>query len=105
MKLFAATEKWPTPSNHHGAACMVQLTHGGRRERWDLVNWLPTFSASCTREIVHASFPVVMEDHDIRRVIRNFAAAARRVRDGDVDGVEISCQAGTLIEQFWSPTS
>ncbi|MEM7426981.1 MAG: FAD-dependent oxidoreductase [Pseudomonadota bacterium] len=87
----------------HGAACTVQLTHGGRRERWDLVNWLPTFSASCTREIVHASFPVVMEDHDIRRVVRNFASAARRVRDGDVDGVEISCQAGTLIEQFWSP--
>ena len=25
------------------------------------------------------------------------------MRDGDVDGVEISCQAGTLIEQFWSP--
>ncbi len=87
----------------HGAACTVQLTHGGRRERWDLVNWLPTFSASCTREIVHASFPAVMEDHDIKRVIENFAAAARRVRDGDVDGVEISCQAGTLIEQFWSP--
>ena len=27
----------------------------------------------------------------------------RRAREGDVDGVEISCQAGTLIEQFWSP--
>ena len=25
----------------HGAACTVQLTHGGRRERWDDVNWLP----------------------------------------------------------------
>ena len=24
-------------------------------------------------------------------------------RDGDLDGVEISTQAGTLIEQFWSP--
>jgi len=27
----------------------------------------------------------------------------RRARDGDLDGVEISTQAGTLIEQFWSP--
>ena len=44
-----------------------------------------------------------MEDHDIRRACNDFAAAARRVRDGDVDGVEISCQGGTLIEQFWSP--
>ena len=89
--------------HRHGAACTVQLTHGGRRERWDIANWLPQFSASCLRETVHGSFPVVMEDHDIRRIRTSFANAARRVRDGDVDGVEISCQAGTLIEQFWSP--
>lgn len=87
----------------HGAACTVQLTHGGRRERWDNSNWLPTFSSSATRELVHGSFAVAMEDHDIRRSVDDFAQAARRVRDGDVDGVEISCQAGTLIEQFWSP--
>jgi hypothetical protein len=36
-------------------------------------------------------------------VVRDFATAASRARDGDVDGVEISCQAATLIEQFWSP--
>ena len=35
----------------------VQLTHGGRRERWDIANWLPTYSASTLREIVHGSFP------------------------------------------------
>lgn len=89
--------------HEHGAACMIQLTHGGRRERWDDANWLPTFSASCRRELVHGSFPVEMEDHDIRRTAQNFAAAARRIREGDIDGAEISCQAGTLIEQFWSP--
>jgi NADPH-dependent 2,4-dienoyl-CoA reductase/sulfur reductase-like enzyme len=44
-----------------------------------------------------------MEDHDIRRIRHDFAAAVRRAREGDLDGVEISCQAGTLIEQFWSP--
>ncbi len=89
--------------HEHGAACMVQLTHGGRRERWDSANWLPAFSASCRRELIHRSFPAEMEDHDIRRVQRDFADAARRCREGGLDGVEISCQAGTLIEQFWSP--
>jgi len=89
--------------HEHGAVCTVQLTHGGRRERWDIRNWLPTFSASCLREVIHASFPAIMEDHDIRRIRADFAAAALRAREGDVDGVEISCQAGTLIEQFWSP--
>jgi len=61
----------------HGAACTVQLTHGGRRERWDIHNWLPTFSPSCLREVIHGSFPVVMEDHDMRRICSDFAAAAR----------------------------
>lgn len=89
--------------HEHGAAWTVQLTHGGRRERWDISNWLPSFSSSCRRELIHGSFPVAMEDHDIRRTRHNYAKAARRVREGDVDGVEISCQAGTLIEQFWSP--
>jgi len=89
--------------HEHGAACTVQLTHGGRRERWDIHNWLPTFAPSCLREVVHGSFPTVMEDHDMRRICRDFATAVCRAREGDLDGVEISCQAGTLIEQFWSP--
>ena len=87
----------------HGAICTVQLTHGGRRERWDDVNWLPAFAPSALRELVHKSFPAEMEDHDIRRIVRDYAAAVRRARDGDLDGVEISTQAATLIEQFWSP--
>lgn len=89
--------------HEHGAACTIQLTHGGRRERWDVVNWVPVFSPSSRRELVHGSFPVVMEDHDIERTIKDYGQAARRARDGGVDGVEISCQAATLIEQFWSP--
>ena len=87
----------------HGAACTVQLKHGGRGERWDIHNWLPAFSPSCLREVIQGSFPAIMEDHDMRRVCADFAAAARRAREGDLDGVEISCQAGSLIEQFWSP--
>ncbi len=87
----------------HGAACTVQLTHGGRRERWDSANWLPAYSASCRRELVHRSFPVEMEHHDIARAQRDYAQAVRRAREGHLDGVELSCQAGTLIEQFWSP--
>ncbi|MFO1169474.1 MAG: FAD-dependent oxidoreductase [Hyphomicrobiaceae bacterium] len=87
----------------HGAKCMVQLTHGGRRERWDGVNWLPAFAPSCRRELIHRSFPAEMEHHDIARVVTDYASAVRRAREGGLDGVEVSCQATTLIEQFWSP--
>ena len=89
--------------HRQGAACTVQLTHGGRRERWDDAHWLPAFAPSGLRELIHRSFPAEMEDHDFRRIRADYAAAVRRARAGDLDGVEISMQAGTLIEQFWSP--
>ena len=89
--------------HRHGAVCTVQLTHGGRRERWDDAHWLPAFAPSRLRELIHRAFPAAMEDHDVRRIVADYAAAVRRARDGDLDGVEISMQAGTLIEQFWSP--
>ena len=89
--------------HRHGAVCTVQLTHGGRRERWDSHNWFPAFSPSCRREPIHRSFPAEMEDHDIRRVQEDYAQAVRRAKEGDLDGVELSFQAGTLVEQFWSP--
>ncbi|HKG75511.1 MAG TPA: FAD-dependent oxidoreductase [Aestuariivirgaceae bacterium] len=87
----------------HGAVCTVQLTHGGRRERWDDANWLPAFAPSPLRELIHRSFPAEMEAHDFRRIREDYAAAVRRAREGSLDGAEISTQAGTLIEQFWSP--
>ena len=87
----------------HGAACTIQLRHGGRQERWDHDQWLPAFSPSTTRELNFGVFAAEMEDHDIARAQRDFVAAVRRARDGDIDGVEIACQSGALIEQFWSP--
>ena len=87
----------------HGAACTVQLRHGGRQERWDHDQWLPAFSPSATRELNFGVFAAEMEDHDIARAQRDFVSAVRRARDGDIDGVEIACQSGALIEQFWSP--
>jgi 2,4-dienoyl-CoA reductase-like NADH-dependent reductase (Old Yellow Enzyme family)/thioredoxin reductase len=87
----------------HGSACTVQLTHGGRRERYDMDHWIPAFAPSCRRELIHRAFPAALEAHDIHRVARDYATAARRVRDGGVDGVEISCIPPGMIGQFWSP--
>src|SRR5215218_6903425 len=53
----------------HGAALMIQLTHMGRRTKWDTENWLPTMSASIRREPASRSIPKEMEDTDIRRII------------------------------------
>lgn len=82
----------------HGAALMCQLSHAGRRSRWADGAWLPTIAPSARREPVHRSFPKVMEDHDFRRVIEGYGAAAARCRDG----IELLV-AGHLIGQFLSP--
>ena len=89
--------------HEHGAACTVQLTHGGRRERYDQVHWLPVFAPSVRRELVHRAFPTPLEPYHIKRVAEDYATAAVRVRDGGVDGVEINCIPPGLIAQFWSP--
>jgi 2,4-dienoyl-CoA reductase-like NADH-dependent reductase (Old Yellow Enzyme family) len=47
--------------HRHGAVCTVQLTHGGRRERWDDAHWLPAFAPSRLRELIHRSFPAELE--------------------------------------------
>jgi 2,4-dienoyl-CoA reductase-like NADH-dependent reductase (Old Yellow Enzyme family) len=86
----------------HGCALMVQMTHAGRRTRWDAGDWLPTVSASPLRELQHRSFPKELEVEDIRRIHKAFAAAVLRAKEGGVDGVEIACSTH-LPHQFWSP--
>ncbi len=87
-----------------GARLMIQLTHMGRRTSWATDHWLPTMSASVVREPTSRSVPKEMEQEDIDRVIRDFAAAARRCREGGLDGLELSGAHGHLIDQFWSPS-
>ncbi|HXY30856.1 MAG TPA: FAD-dependent oxidoreductase [Gemmatimonadaceae bacterium] len=88
--------------HRHGAALMCQITHMGRRTYWDTDHWLPTIAPSPVREPAHRSIPKEMEPSDIRRVIRAYAAAARRCRDGGLDGVEVEAY-GHLFDSFWTP--
>ncbi|GLK66978.1 NADH:flavin oxidoreductase [Hansschlegelia plantiphila] len=87
----------------HGAKLMIQLTHMGRRTKYDTENWFPTLSASPRREPASRTIPKEMEQEDIDRVVRDFAAAARRCKQGGLDGCEVSAAHGHLIDQFWSP--
>jgi len=88
--------------HEHGAAVMIQLTHLGRRTRWDKADWLPVVSASHHREAAHRAFPKKLEDWDIERIVKDYADAAERVRAAGLDGIELEAY-GHLLEQFWSP--
>jgi 2,4-dienoyl-CoA reductase-like NADH-dependent reductase (Old Yellow Enzyme family)/thioredoxin reductase len=87
----------------HGAAVMSQITHMGRRTRWDIGHFLPAISPSTIREPAHRSYPKSMEQADIDRVVRAFGRAAERAQAGGLDGVEVCAYAGHLVDQFWSP--
>ncbi|WP_313352678.1 N-methyl-L-proline N-demethylase HpbA, partial [Paracoccus sp. (in: a-proteobacteria)] len=86
----------------HGAAVMIQLTHLGRRTRWDKADWLPVVAPSHEREAAHRAFPKRMEDWDMARITSDFADAAERMKAAGVDGIELEAY-GHLLEQFWSP--
>jgi len=85
-----------------GAAVMIQLSHLGRRTRWDKGDWLPVVGAGPSREPSHRAFPKIIEDWDIARITRDYADAAERMQAAGVDGVEFECY-GHLMDQFISP--
>ena len=70
----------------HGCAVMIQLTHLGRRTRWDTGDWLPVLSPGAAREPAHRAFPKVAEEWDIARVIEDYADAAERMQAAGLDG-------------------
>ncbi|QWK79256.1 NADH:flavin oxidoreductase [Ochrobactrum sp. BTU1] len=88
--------------HEHGAAVMIQLTHLGRRTRWDKGDWLPSVSASGKHEPAHRAYPKKAEDWDIERIIGNYADAAERMKAAGLDGLEVEAY-GHLLDQFWSP--
>ncbi|MHB0774010.1 dimethylglycine demethylation protein DgcA [Halomonas sp. WWR20] len=87
----------------HGGKIMIQITHMGRRSRWDGFNWSTLVSPSGIREPVHRSTCKTIEEEDIWRIVGDFAQAARRAKEGGLDGVELSAVHQHLIDQFWSP--
>jgi len=88
--------------HEHGAAVMIQMTHLGRRTRWDTDFWLPVVSPSHRKEAAHRAFPKKIEDWDIRRIVKEYADAAERMKAAGLDGIELEAY-GHLMDQFWSP--
>ncbi|CAH0527457.1 putative N-methylproline demethylase [Allocatenococcus thiocycli] len=87
----------------HGGKIMIQITHMGRRSRWDGEHWPNLMSPSGVREPVHRATCKTIEEEEIWRIIDDFAKAAVRAKEGGLDGVELSAVHQHMIDQFWSP--
>ncbi len=97
-------QKFSERMHRHGAALMCQITHLGRRGDAYADNWLPVIAPSPSREILHRSFAREMDEHDIARVVAAYGDAARRCKEGGLDGIE-TLAGGHLIGQFLSPVT
>lgn len=102
-KIIVPLQKLSDAVHGHGAALMAQITHMGRRNRWDGGNWPHLVSPSGLREPVHHATAKTIELEDIQRIIKAFGQAARRAKEGGLDGIELSADHQQLIDQFWSP--
>ena len=90
--------------HRHGTALMCQITHMGRRSQWNVGNWVTNIAPSRIREPSHRSFPREADKMDIKRVIEDFGQAARRCKEGGLDGIELNSH-NHLLGQLLSPAT
>ena len=88
--------------HRQGAALMCQISHLGRRADATAMSWLPALAPSRVRETQHRSIPKEMDRADIDRVVKAYGQAARRCKEGGLDGLE-TVTGGHLLGQFFSP--
>jgi 2,4-dienoyl-CoA reductase-like NADH-dependent reductase (Old Yellow Enzyme family)/thioredoxin reductase len=88
----------------HGMKLFQQLWHGGNTQPNAHPNGQAPWSASEVPNPRGERVPVAMTRSMIDEIVGAFAAAARRVRDGGLDGVEVHAAHGYLPAQFFSPS-
>lgn len=88
--------------HEHGAVCMAQMTHMGRRGD-SRVSGRALRSSSDRPEGVHREVPVPLSGREIAQIVQRFAEAAARLQRCGWDGAEVTSFGGHLIEQFFDP--
>jgi 2,4-dienoyl-CoA reductase-like NADH-dependent reductase (Old Yellow Enzyme family) len=87
----------------HGMQVFQQLWHAGAA--YGRSAGMPLWSASDVPNPSVGVIPTPMTKDDIDEVVAAYGAAARRVRDGGLDGVEVHGAHGYLVGQFLSPAT
>src|SRR5918995_5839977 len=85
-RIIPVLQEFAERIHQHDCALMVQVTHMGRRTRWDVADWLAPVAPSRVREFQHRSFPKELEREELRRIVGAYAAGARRAKEGGLNG-------------------
>ena len=90
--------------HQHDCKFIVQLTHSGRQQDVPGIENRPHRAMSSTgkTDSFHGFQCRAMTRSEIDATVKQFAAAARRVRAAGLDGVELHANNGYLITQFLS---
>jgi 2,4-dienoyl-CoA reductase-like NADH-dependent reductase (Old Yellow Enzyme family)/thioredoxin reductase len=87
-----------------GALCLAQVSHWGRGGVGVYADW-PLLAPSDEPDETHHGIPRALSRTEIHTLVEAFGHAARHVKAGGYDGVDLSCWGGHLTEQFLSPVS
>ena len=87
----------------HGMKMLQQIYHPGSARAPG--KGTTQISASPIPNPIAGGIPIEMTPSMIEEMVQAFADAARRCRDGGLDGVDIHASSGYLIEQFLSPAN
>ncbi|MGH7339616.1 MAG: FAD-dependent oxidoreductase, partial [Candidatus Rokuibacteriota bacterium] len=87
----------------HGVPVVAQITHKGRRGHSEGNDFRRLVAPSAVREPNHRETPHAIDPETITEMVRAFADAAFRLKQGGFDGCEVMASACHLVDQFWTP--
>ena len=87
----------------HGAKIFIQLHHPGREGMSSLIGGQPVVSASDIMCKVSMQKTRAMTLDEIHELVGQFGDAALRCKKAGIDGIELHCAHGYLLQQFLSP--
>jgi 2,4-dienoyl-CoA reductase (NADPH2) len=104
-EIRGALSNMATEIHRESGKLLIQLFHAGRNGTRGLLAdkaALPV-APSAIPSPIYREMPSVLEPFEVKEIIAQFGQAASLCKDTGADGVEISCSAGYLLAQFFSP--
>ncbi|MGK7947861.1 MAG: NADH:flavin oxidoreductase [Xenococcaceae cyanobacterium] len=96
----------------YGCKYIIQLSHSGRQrdiEGIENTTTLPTKitpkpapSSTNEADMIHGLPAIKMPTYKVKEIVQDFAKAARRAKEANLDGIELHSSHGYLINQFLS---
>lgn len=87
----------------HNSKIFIQLHHPGREGVSSLIGGQAVVSASAIPCKASRQETRALETEEVKELVGQFIAAALRAKRAGIDGVELHCAHGYLLQQFLSP--